>query len=208
MGGRSGGGAAGGMGSGSRTRSGGSNIGRTEKGMSPTLARNIVSAEYGIKNNPYETLIAFDENGNETYRVKGQQFSVRYNGYQTVDKFVTHNHPRSLGKTGIASFGNSMSPADLRGMVAYDQAGMRAVAPNRTYSMRRPKGGWGVSYSTFDKKLSSIQGSVTKADRQFLRTYKGDKSVAVARLNATYWHRVNKKVAKTFGWEYTSKKNK
>lgn len=200
MGGRAGGGA--GMGSGSR-----GSVGRTERGMSRTLANNITAAEKGIRFNPYETLVAFDENGNEVYRVKGQQFSVRYDGKKTIDMFVTHNHPRSLGKTGLASFGNAMSPADLKGMVAFNQAGMRAVAPNRTYSMRRPKTGWGVSYHAFSKKLSSIQDSVTKADRAFLKSYKGDKSLAAARLNSTYWHRVNKKVAKTFGWEYTSKKN-
>jgi len=204
MGGRAGGS---GTGFGSR-RGGGGKLGRTERGMSRTLAKNIVAAEYGIKNNPYETLVAFDENGNEVYRVKGQRYSVRYNGRMTTDKFVTHNHPRSLGKTGVASFGNSMSPNDLKGMVAYNQAGLRAVSPNRTYSMKRPKSGWGVSYPVFARKLSSIQSSVTKADRAFLKSYKGDKSVAVARLNATYWHRVNKKVAKTYGWEYTSKKNK
>lgn len=195
-------------GGGGMSRGGGGNLGRTERGLSRTLAKNMVAAEYGIKNNPYETLVAFDENGNEVYRVKGQQYSVRYDGRKTVDKFVTHNHPRSLGKTGVASFGNSMSPDDLKGMVAWNQAGMRAVAPNRTYSMKRPKSGWGVSYNAFSKKLSSIQGQVTKADRAFLKSYKGDKTVATARLNATYWHRVNKKVAKTFGWEYTSKKNK
>ena len=208
MGGRAGGGA--GMGS----RSVGLQSGATERGMSRQLAKAVLDKENNIKNNPSESLHVFDDNGKETYQAfskPGRPYEVEYDGKAVKDKVVTHNHPRALGKTGVESFGASLGGADLTGMVRNNMKEMRAISPTYTYSMKRPKGGWGVTEKQFTSRYKAAAKKLQNADYKFLSTYKGtDKQwwAANSRLESTFYHRLNKQIAKEFGWTYTKKKNK
>ena len=208
MGGRAGGGA--GMG----WRSGGLQSGATERGMSRQLAKSVLDKENNIKNNPSESLHVFDDNGKEIYQAfskPGRPYEVEYDGKAVKDKVVTHNHPRALGKTGVESFGSSLGGADLTGIVRNNMKEMRAIYPTFTYSMTRPKGGWGVTEKQFISRYKAASRKLQNADSKFLATYKGSGKqwwAAASRLENTFYHRLNKQIAKDFGWTYTKKKNK
>lgn len=192
------------------THSGSSSYSPTERGMSKIVAKAVLSKEASIRNNPMESMHTFDDKGMETYTAHStprNPYAVQYDVKQIKDKVVTHNHPRSLGKTGYQSFGNSFSSQDIIGAVAGDAREMRAVTPKYTFSMKRPASGWGVSAQQVQTRYRSVVRNINQKDRQFLSNYKGNRNLAAARLNATYWHRVNKAVAKSFGFDYSKKKN-
>ena len=206
MGGRSGGGA--GMGS-----RGGLASGATERGMSKGLQRAILDREGRIKDNPSESLHAFDDNGKEIYQAfsePGNPYAVKYDGKSVTDKVVTHNHPRGVGKTGWESVGSSLGGDDITGMVANNMKELRAVTPKYTFSMKRPKGGWGATAKQVAAHYKKVAGRQSSRDWHAMAKFQGTNeqwNQANARLQATFFHRVNKQVAKDFGWTYTKKKN-
>lgn len=187
MGGRAGGGSSGGMGS----RSG---IGVTERGMSKAMASGVVAAEKAISGNNYETLHAFDANGNVIYTAKGKADSVRYDGIKTVDAVVTHNHPN----------GSAFSGADLKNAVALNQKEIRATGKEYTFSMKRPAKGWG----TTPRAVTRYNNQLAKQQNADFRKY----STNDAKFNRKLWIKLSmeksRKMAQHFGWEFSAKINK
>ena len=139
MGGRAGGGASGGMGSGSR---GG-------------LQRSLDSAESAIKDSQYENAFVFDEKGNLIYKSDDvgastyssnaktkalQQKLERIQRSRSVyvppehipNHIVTHNHPNN----------DSFSSGDIQTALGNNAKEFRAKGSTRTFSIKRPKGGW------------------------------------------------------------------
>ena len=179
MGGRAGGGA----GMGSRSGSG-------------ALSRSVEKYEKGIRGNNFETLYAFDSNGNIVFQNTGDAHSVSYNGqgYKTKDAIVTHNHPS----------GSSFSWQDVGGMVYHNQKEMRATGKEFTFSIKRPEKGWGVSpnkaAARFKKALSSARAAYRK---QKTGNATSDRSLWISLT-----HKYNSNAAKSFGWDYSVKKNK
>lgn len=180
MGGRAGGGASGGMG-----RDGGA------------LARNLASHEASIRlNDSFETLTAFDDKGNMLFSKKGEQHYVEYgaDGVKTTNAIVTHNHPS----------GASFSAEDMAGMVRYNQKEMRATGKEYTFSMKRPKGGWGISH---EKAARYFHNAYRTARNEYMQQKTGNASSDRALwINLT--HKWNGEVAKYLGWNYSVKKNK
>ena len=185
MGGRAGGGA--GMGS----RSG---IGATEAGYSSAMARGVVAAEKMINGNDFETLKIFDDQGNVTYEKKGAKDHVYYDGWKSVNKVVTHNHPS----------GSAFSGADLKNAVALNQKEIRATGKEFTFSMKRPASGWGVKPSTVIRKFNKIH----KENSKKYWAQKTGNAAADRKLWIKLSTDTSQQVAKAYGWNFTVKKNK
>lgn len=193
------------------TRSSSGAVAKTERGLSLKVALAVTQMEESIRTNAFESIHAFDEIGNETYQKQGSAkdpYHVReIDTRQLKDKIVTHNHPRSLGKSGYKSFGNSLSPEDMLTAVYSDVRDMRAATPRYTFSMKRPSGGWGVSEQEVKIRYKSVIQRINKQDRAYIRS-QNHNPIAYERAESTYWHRVNKAVAKSFGWDYSKSKKK
>ena len=185
MGRGAGGGASGRMGSGSRSG--------TEGGYSAAMRNGVLNAEKSISGNNYESLIAFDSKGNIIYQAKGGKDWVRYDRKQVKDAVVTHNHPR----------GSAFSSEDLVGMVESNMKEMRITSKNFTYSMKRPKKGWGAT---------PVQVSVEThvAHQKTLAAYKSMKT-GNSKTDKALWAKLttasNQAIAQTFGWNFTVKNN-
>lgn len=179
MGGRAGGGA--GMGSGSR---GGA------------LSRSVEKHEKGIRGNNFETLYAFDSNGNIVFQNTGDAHSVSYNGqgYKTKDAIVTHNHPS----------GGSFSWQDVGGMVYYNQKEMRATGKEYTFSIKRPEKGWGV---TPQQAVTRFKKALAISRRAYNKQKTGN-AESDRKLWISLTHKYNGNAAKSLGWDYSAKKNK
>ena len=196
MGGRAGGGASAGMGSRSRTNV---SAGVTERGYSQALTKAMLTKEAEIVRNPVETLVAFDENG----KVLHTQVGVERNTGLVAEgdvrgRFVTHNHPTN----------SSFSQSDVIMASTYGTKELRARTPKYTYSLRPSSKGWGVSERKVKAAYAEAERRVTDWNRSYLKGYKGDKSAAYNRMLSIKNHRINKIMAKQFGWEYTWKTNK
>lgn len=180
--------------------------GATEAGYTDKMMRNIVGIEQKYRTNKDETLHIFTPTGDLVRSIGGKGASVSASPLSIPeDAILTHNHPRSLGKKGINRIGNSFSNTDLYTMVGRNAREMRAVTPTYTFSMKRPKGGWGVKSElqltrAYNKAYREVQ-----AEMEIYFYKRGFSTDAVARANATFYHKVNKKLAASFGWDYTKK---
>lgn len=189
--------------------------GATENGYSDALKRSILSYEHKQRQEWNEAMAFYDADGNQLARTQGKRHdSVPFNekdmpkdenGKVRDDIIFTHNHPAALGQTGYRSIGNSFTPEDMVGAVKYNAKEMRAVTPSYTFSFKRPKGGWGVKQSAVRKAFRKAQEQVLSEGQYYYeRAHMTD--VANERYMATYWHKVNKIIAKQFGWIYTKKR--
>lgn len=195
MGGRSGGGASGGMGSGSR--SGGLARGETEAGYSAALARSVLKAEKEIKNQKNETAIIFNDDGTIAHRKDGTKMGVTYPGSWETNKIMTHNHPGP-----DAPFSSS----DLRDVAKFNPKEVRAVSQNFTYSMKRPKGGWGnVKPEAVMRTYSTIKRQVAKEWDSRINSASSGAGVRTEYFKSQI--EVQRRVAKKFGWDFSYKKN-
>jgi hypothetical protein len=178
--------------------SGGSGgFGSGAKGGSGRLARNLEAHEKIIRaNDAFETLTAFDDNGNMLFSKKGGPHSVVYgaDGPKTTNAVVTHNHP------GGASF----SWQDVSGMVYFNQKEMRATGKEYTFSLKRPAKGWGVSWKTAESRFKRASAAARKVYNQ----QKTGNAASDRKLWISLTHKYNGNAAKALGWDYSVKKNK
>lgn len=181
--------------------------GATEAGYTDKMVRNIVGIEQNYRMNKDETLHIFSPTGDLIRSIGGKGAKVIAPiGSIPEDVILTHNHPRSLGSKGINRIGNSLSGDDLFTAVARNAREIRAVTPTYTFSMKRPKGGWGVSEKRLRSEYRKAYKSVDLEMREYLAKHNYS-AASVARANATFYHKLNKRLAAQFGWDYT-KKNK
>lgn len=177
---------------------GGVSMGRTEAGHSQALAKGVIGVEKEIRNRDIEYAFAFDDSGNVVYSEKGYKDHVNLDARQIKDRVVTHNHPDGWDSPGL-------SGADMRAVVQGDMKEFRAVTANKTFSIKRPEKGWGKAPGVVTRKYNDAVKKQVLSDREFLRGYKGDIAMARRRLDNTFYHRVTKTVATSFGWDYTYK---
>lgn len=189
--------------------------GVTESGYSAALKRSILSYENKQRQEWNEAMAYYDANGNQLNRRQGKKHNAvsvydkdipkDAKGNKRIDIIFTHNHPAGIGQTGYGSIGNSFTPDDMVIAVKYNAKEMRAVTPNYTFSFKRPKGGWGVKQAAVRRAFKKFEEQVFSEGKDYY--YKaGRTDVANERFKATYWHKVNKLVAKEFGWNYSKKK--
>jgi hypothetical protein len=183
MGGRAGGGASSGMGSGSRA-----------------LERAMTARMNEIQHSATEHVSIFDKNGNEVFRNdNGTENSVEFDEQYLPNNISIHNHPK----------GHSFSAGDVAGTIDANGAEMRVIGRNgRVYSLKRPKGGWGMTgEQAYEEYNSRFWRNYSKGSK-YKTSYKGDKKTAWGRVDATVAHTTMKQLAKEFGWKYTYFKRK
>lgn len=181
--------------------------GATEAGYSDTLKRSILSYEHGQRQEKDEALAFYDDAGNQMARIqgKGQRVPVRKEDVPGQDLIMTHNHPASLGASGYMRIGSSFSMDDMVLAVKFKAKEMRAVTPTYTFSIKRPKGGWNATQAAVKRAYAKAQEQVLSEGQDYSDRV-GYSQTVDNRYTITYWHKVNKLVAKEFGWNYTKKK--
>lgn len=185
----------------------GGSRGATEKGYTAKMVKNIVGTEQRYRRNPDETLHVFNSNGDIVTSFGGKGARAHYDSKQIPqNSILTHNHPRALGYSGIMRIGNSFSKDDISAAIITNAKEMRAVTPTYTFSVKRPKGGWGVTASEMTKAFNDASKTVKKQRNRYL-TKTGYGESNIARANITHFHKVMKILAKKYGWDYSKKKN-
>ena len=180
---------------------------RTEKGYTEAMRKAILGKENEIRKSKDEVLYAFSPRGEVRYVMQGNGAKVEGNPNNIPENsIIIHNHPRSLGASGILRIGNSFSATDLMTAVRRNAKEMRAVTPTYTFSMKRPKGGW---KATPEEVRSAFNRIHWQTQDEFIRYVgkRGNSEAAIRRATVMHYHRVNQRLAKEFGWNYT-KKNK
>lgn len=180
--------------------------GATENGYTAKMVKNIVGIEQKYRRNKDETLHVFNSKGDIISSIGGKGAHVRYDPKKIPpNSILTHNHPRSLGSSGIRRIGNSFSSEDVGTMIGTNAKEMRAVTPTYTFSVKRPKGGWGVSAKEARKEFDKATDTVKKQSYEYLNKI-GYENHNTARAEVTTFHKVMKILSKKYGWNY-SKKN-
>lgn len=187
--------------------SSGSSKGATEKGYTAKMVKNIVGMEQKYRHNKDETLHVFNSKGDIVSSIGGKGAQVKFDSKKIpINSILTHNHPRSLGERGIRRIGNSFSSDDIRSAIMVNAKEMRAVTPTYTFSIKRPKGGWGVSADEAKKAFADADRIVYKQGYNYLNQTKWNES-NIARADVTHFHKVMKILAKKYGWDYSKKNN-
>lgn len=150
----------------------------TDSGMNRQEAFRVNQLESKIRNRKTEKGYIVGADGNvigESIRSTRSSAAFRVNDLvKSKDAIMTHNHPNAdMGGTMAARVGLPFSGTDLERAITYDQKEIRAVTPNYTYSIRRPKGGWG------DK--STIMKAIREWDRDRLENYYSYKNSSARR---------------------------
>lgn len=187
-------------------RGGGGNA-STEQGYTAKMKRNILGIERAYRNNKDETLhIYTTPQGDLVRSIGGEGAQVRYRRSDVPENSIMmHNHPRSIGTTGIRRIGNSFSPEDISSAIAANASEIRVVTPTYAFSIKRPTGGWGVTATQARSAYSRVHAKVRKETIDYLnKTGWGQDNVAKAEV--AHWRKVAQIVSKRYGWKYSKKR--
>ena len=175
----------------------------------PNATKNVVAFEDSVRTDTIETMVFFDKNGNRIFEKKGDENEVSFTQKQAQmmsNNIVTHNHPLHDKKyyraENYRKLGVSFSGTDIKTAISFNAAEIRAVTEKYTFSMKRPKTGWGVSGGSFIKEYNKEHKKVWSG------VSKRIKSGTLDRLLATADHTIMKTLSKKYGWDYSKKKNK
>ena len=187
----------------------------TDGGMNRQEAFRVNQLESKIRNRKTEKGYIVGANGEIIGEsIRGSRNAARFKVSDLVkskDAIMTHNHPNAeMGGTLAARIGLPFSATDLERAVQYDQKEIRAVTPNYTYSIRRPKGGWGDKREVMSQLRDHTRRRLENYNQYFNASYRKD-----ANINET-WDRANvggqwsawRQTAKALGWTITRKKVK
>ena len=174
----------------------------------PSIYDKIRETEQQIrKNKDFETGVVYNSNGDIVIDKRGEATSVAFTPEECKrmkDCIFTHNHPRGwqYKENNILHVGSSFSIQDLALAVAHDLQEMRAVTPLYTFSVVKPKNGWGVEAKDLVNKYMEVKGKIDKYIYSYLDKL-DYKDYAIDRANAICHHLINKELSKIYGWEYT-----
>lgn len=120
---------------------------------------------------------------------------------------MTHNHPSGWAypENSVRRIGNSFSEDDILMAVRCDLAEMRAVTPNYTFVLKRPKKGWGVTLEDFHQVYKSVNKLIREEGDAYVDKM-GSSESSCDRAGIVHFHKVNKRLAKRFGWEYSKRR--
>lgn len=193
----------------------------TDKGLNKQESYTINKVESKIRNRKTEKGYIIGEDGKiigESYNSTRQSAAFRTSDMKK-DSILTHNHPyvgnkgRRLYGTLAGRIGTPFSDTDIQNAVEYNLKEVRAVTPTYTYSMRRPKGGWGNqqeimrALSSYRSKLNSQVNRYYESQRHSVNSYQRIHELS-DRANVGIQNSALKELAKQFGWEFTRKKVK
>jgi hypothetical protein len=185
---------------GTRGAAGGGSVRRdvTEVGQNASLSMALLKHEKVIQGSGVENAAIFDENGNLLYKhTDNAKDWVKFDGKLATNNVMTHNHTNNT----------SFSPTDVVNVVKTNGKETRVTTPTRTYSLKRPAKGWGVSAKVVESTLMDKAFGLKLKMNRYVARYKGDKKVAEGRAKRLFTHILTKQVAKEFGWSYTSRKS-
>lgn len=158
----------------------------TDSGLNRREAYTVNKLENKIRNRKTEKGYVIGSDGNviaESHR--GSRRSARFyksDMMKSKDAIVIHNHPNAeMGGTMAAQIGLPFSNNDIENAVNYNLKEVRAVTPNYTYSIRRPKGGWGNKEAIY----KALREWENEADKNFY-DYKYSKGRKGASINETF----------------------
>ena len=174
------------------------------------LDERLTAIEDEIRmNKKFETGVVLDKKGEIIIDKRGTEKQVKFyaDEYEKMkDCVVTHNHP--LGwrypDNSPKRIGNSFSVEDLILAVYTDAAEVRAVTPNYTFSMKRPKDGWGVDYKTLEEVYKKMDDMMTSE----LTRRIAKKTLTKQQAFVTQGHLMAQAIAKKYGWIYEKKKTR
>jgi hypothetical protein len=192
--------------------SGGLNLDAVENSNKSNIGvyDKIKSVENDIRiNKKFETLVAFDMNGNEVFRKQGGSTSVSFSSEDLLnfkDNIVTHNHPKGwkYDEGSLLRIGSSFSPEDITTAISANAAEMRAVTPLYTFSIKRPKEGW-MSVSDMVGYYKKMNSEVRSYFESIIRNSK-NQEVDIERANVLHFHVLWKRLCDKYGIEYTKAK--
>ena len=177
-------------------------------GNNADLTAKVVETENLIRTNKkFETAVVFNKDGNILIDKRGKATSVSFTSEEAKkmkDAILTHNHPRGWGfdENSWGRIGNSFSSADLMTAIGNDLAEIRAVTPNYTFSMKRPKNGWGVSVEEFRSVYKRLNDQIFATNNVAVNL----DLVTPEQASAVHYHALNKAIAKKLGWIYEKKR--
>lgn len=162
--------------------------------------------ESRIRNNRDETAHVFDAKGNivKTFVGKGAEVKIDTKGLPE-NTIITHNHPLSIGEKGIMRIGNSFSGMDIISAIRANAKEIRAITPTYTFSLKRPKGGWGITAKQAVNSYNQIYDKIYWDMYKYVRK-RNFSDTANDRARVTTHHDVVKELAKKYGWNYSKKK--
>lgn len=167
-----------------------------------------------------ERIYAFDQNGKEiSHSTRGTSTSTKLpSGYNYKDAILTHNHPgKGLTNNIAGRIGRSFSSADIAIAVTHNAAEVRAITSSYTYSMKRPKNGWGISTprqavnvarKIKEKRNKYFNAYVAKPSSDYThgRMSREQLSIVWDRADVVSTNKALREVAKELGWDYTRKR--
>ncbi len=190
-------------------------------GHSRALDVALAKTESKIRILTTERLYAFDKNGKEiAHSSSGTKNSTSLPSSVNIkDAILTHNHPGAgLDKTTVAGrIGRSFSGTDIATAIGGNAAEMRAVTGTYTYSIKRPKNGWGVADAKKAKKIGNeintkmnkyYRENVSQAEKAYydgkisfnqLKTTRNRADVAAV-------NRTLRETSKKYGYDYSRKR--
>lgn len=174
------------------------------------LTKQISDIEANIRGNKtFETAVAVDMNGSIVIDKRGGHTQVDFTSAEVAkmkDCIITHNHPRGWDyeEKDIGRIGNSFSISDIKLAISGNVVEIRAVTPNYTFSMKRPKKGWGISEKEiqliYDRESNNLYNEFS------VRIQKG--TLTITHAQAMHFHLLWKKISEELGWEYRKMKTK
>lgn len=169
---------------------------------------SVVKKEGEIRmNKKYETAVSFNKDGEIVLNKDGQSRHVAFTEEECrrlKNTVMTHNHPSgwSFPEKSIRRIGNSFSEDDILMAVQWDLSEIRAVTPNYTFVLKRPEKGWGVTSDDFHKTYKSVNKLIREEGETYADKM-GYSELACDRAGIVHFHKVNKRLAKMFGWVYS-----
>ena len=106
--------------------------------------------EDSIRGNNYETMLVFDNDGNEIYRIKGEKYRVivpASMANKLKGKIVSHNHPS----------GSSFSTQDVLVAKGHKFQEIRVCTKNANYSISLTKRGRSVDMKKFQMEIKGSE---------------------------------------------------
>lgn len=192
----------------------------TDKGLNRQEAFTVNRLEAQIRNRKTEKGYVIGSDGQvigESVR-SGKSFARFYSRDLKKDSIVTHNHPNDIRSglfgTMAGRIGVPFSSTDIEMAVRHDLKEVRAVTPTYTFSIRRPKGGWGNSQEVMralNEYHNSLRPQMNRYANQQARMGNISRQRAYEvndRANVGIQYSGLKELAKRFGWEFTRKKVK
>ncbi len=194
----------------------------TDVGMTPAQRQATLQVEGQIRNRRTETARAITDDGRVINITVGTGSRSRAGVDRRLvpqDSVLTHNHPHELdqpivrngrvigvhgGGTGMgARLVTSLSGDDIRLAILTNAKEVRAVSPTYTYSIRRPRGGWG---GLNPDPLQSEWYALARRFRDENRSYAQSGREQLGRYNAVMSHSITREMARRYGWTYTRRR--